>query len=137
MNRAGVLLDTGPLVALLSRADANHDRARRLFADCAPPFRSCEAVVAEACFLMSKIDTAGPAEVVALAASGVFAIAIDAEDHWGGIERLLKKYSDRPISFADACLIQCAEIHDEPRIATFDKDFSVFRGARTRRFEVL
>ena len=51
MNRPGILLDTGPLVALLSKDDRNHDRARRLFADSAAPFRCCEAVVAEACFL--------------------------------------------------------------------------------------
>ena len=37
MNRPGVLLDTGPLVALLSKNDAGHARAERLFADCEPP----------------------------------------------------------------------------------------------------
>ena len=52
MNAAGVLLDTGPLVALLSRDDANHERAKALFAGNRAPLRCCEAVVAEACFLM-------------------------------------------------------------------------------------
>ncbi len=137
MNAAGVLLDTGPLVALLSSNDANHDRARRIFAECAPPFRSCEAVVAEACFLMRKVHRAAPADVVALGARGVYSIAISAAEHWTSIEALLKKYADRPISLADACLIRCAEIHQEARILTFDDDFGVYRWARNRRFERL
>lgn len=137
MNPAGALLDTGPLVALLSRDDANHERARRLFATCAPPFRCCDAVVAEACFLMRKVHPAGPADVVALGARGVYRIAISAEEHWISIEALLKKYSDGPISLADACLIRCAEIHEEARIATFDSDFGVYRWARNRKFELL
>jgi uncharacterized protein len=137
MNSAGVLLDTGPLVALLSKDDANHEKARRMFAECAPPFRSCEAVVAEACFLMRKVHAAGPADVVALGARGVYSIAISAEQHWTSIEMLLKKYSDRPISFADACLIRCAEIHQEARILTFDADFGVYKWARNKRFDRL
>jgi predicted nucleic acid-binding protein len=137
VNPAGILLDTGPLVALLSRNDANHDRARRMFADSAPPFRCCEAVVAEACFLMRKVHAAGPPEVVALGARGLYRIAISADEHWPNIEALLKKYSDRPISLADACLIRCAEIHQEARILTFDTDFGVYRWARNRKFEML
>jgi uncharacterized protein len=137
MNSGGVLLDTGPLVALLSKDDANHEKARRMFAECAPPFRSCEAVVAEACFLMRKVHAAGPADVVALGARGVYSIAISAEQHWTSIEMLLKKYSDRPISFADACLIRCAEIHGEARILTFDADFGVYKWARNKRFDRL
>lgn len=137
MNPAGVLLDTGPLVALLSRDDANHDRARGLFAECAAPLRSCEAVVAEACFLMRKVHAGGPADVIALGKRGVYSIALSAEEHWSSIEGLLKKYANRPISFADACLIECAEIHDEPRIATFDSDFGIYKWARNRAFEIL
>jgi predicted nucleic acid-binding protein len=137
VNPSGVLLDTGPLVALLSKNDLNHDRARQMFAECLPPFRSCEAVVAEACFLMRKVHAAGPADVVALGARGLYTIAISAEAHWTDIEALLKKYSDRPISLADACLIRCAEIHHEARIASFDTDFSVYKWARNRKFELL
>jgi predicted nucleic acid-binding protein len=137
VNAPGVLLDTGPLVALLSKNDANHDRARQMFAECAPPFRCCEAVVAEACFLMRKVHAAGPAEVVALGARGVYRIAISAQEHWSNIETLSKKYADRPISLADACLIRCAEVYQETRIATFDSDFNVYKWARSRKFELL
>jgi uncharacterized protein len=137
VNRAGVLLDTGPLVALLLKNDVNHDKAQRIFGDCAPPFRCCEAVVAEACFLMRKVHATAPADIVALAARGVFSIAISAGQHWTSIGALLKKYSDRPISLADACLIRCAEIHQEARIATFDGDFNVYKWARNRKFAIL
>jgi predicted nucleic acid-binding protein len=137
VNAPGVLLDTGPIVALLSRHDAAHGRARALFEGCAPPLRSCEAVVAEACFLMRRVDSGGPAEVLALARKGVFDIALSIEDHWPNLEALLKKYADRPISLADASLIRMAEVHQEPRIATFDGDFGVYRWNRARKFEIV
>ena len=70
-------------------------------------------------------------------ARGVYGIAISADEHWNNIEALLKKYSDRPISLADACLIRCADIYEEARILTFDSDFSVFKWARNRKFELL
>jgi len=137
VNSPGVLLDTGPLVALLSKDDANHDRARQLFADCTPPLRCCEAVVAEACFLMRKVHATGPAAVVALGARGVYRIAIAADQHWSSIQSLLTKYADQPISLADACLIRCAELHREARILSFDDHFRIYRWGRNRRFEIL
>lgn len=137
MNAPGVLLDTGPLVALLSRDDVAHARALRLFAACQPPLRVCEAVLAEACFLMRKLHRQGPAEVIALGRRGLFDLALSLDEHWAKVEGLLAKYADRPISLADACLIRCAEVHSEPRIMTFDADFDVYRWGRNRRFDRL
>jgi len=137
VNPAGILLDAGPLVALLSSTDADHARAKELFANCLPPFRSCEAVMAEACFLMRKVDAAGPAEVVALGRKGLYEISLSATDHWAYVEKLLQKYVNRPISFTDACLIRCAEVWQEPRILTFDSDFSIYRWDRNRKFDLL
>ena len=137
MNAAGILLDTGPLVALLSKDDAEHARAERLFADCLPPLRCCEAVVAEACFLMRKVHAAGPAEVIALGRKGVYEISMSLEDNWTSVETLLRKYANRPISLADACLIRCAEIYHEGRILTFDSDFAFYRWARNKKFQLL
>jgi predicted nucleic acid-binding protein len=67
----------------------------------------------------------------------VYEIAIGVADHWPHLESILRKYADRPVSLADACLIRCAEIHDEPRIFTFDADFQVYRWARQRKFQVM
>ncbi len=66
-----------------------------------------------------------------------FTIAMSIDEHWASVEALLKKYADRPISLADACLIRCAELHQEERILTFDGDFAVYKWARTRKFEPL
>jgi predicted nucleic acid-binding protein len=137
VNAPGILLDTGPLVALVCANDVNHERAVRVFSDTAPPFRSCEAVVAEACFLMRKVDRHGPAEVLALARKGVYELGFTLRDEPAAIEALLRKYADRPISLADACLIRCAELHHESRIFSFDADFRVYRWARHRKFELV
>jgi len=137
MNRAGALLDTGPLVALLHRSDVNHDRAKRLMAACEAPLRTCEAVLAEASHLLAKVDATAPAGLLALGRSKTFQIALHVDEHWLAIERTLAKYRNVPASLADACLIQCAEIYGEPRIVTFDSDFRVYRWGRNKAFEIL
>jgi hypothetical protein len=63
--------------------------------------------------------------------------AFSLSEHRVAIEALLRKYADRPISLAGACLIRCAELHDEPRVFSFDADFRVYRWARNRKFETL
>ena len=64
---------------------------------------------------MSKIHTAGPAEVVGLGRKGVYEISFSLEDNWTNIEALLQKYTNLPISLADASLIRCAETYQEGR----------------------
>ncbi len=137
MNRAGVLLDTGPLVALLSKNDGQHAAAQRAFAACRAPLRCCEAVIAEACFLLTRVHPDAPAEAVAIGRKGVYDIGFTLKENWIAVERLLRKYADRPISLADASLIRCAEIYQESRILTFDADFAVYRWGRHRRFEIV
>ena len=49
-----VLLDTGPWVALLSRNDTHQQWAVEQFRSLPPPMLSCEAGVAETCFLLKR-----------------------------------------------------------------------------------
>lgn len=53
-----VILDTGPLVALLNAGDQWHDWTQRQLAEIAPPLLTCEAVLAEACFVMQNAPAA-------------------------------------------------------------------------------
>ena len=86
---------------------------------------------------MRRVDRFGPREVAALGRRGLYRMAFSAEAHLENIEQLLTKYADRPVSFADACLIRCAEVHEEARIFTFDSDFAIYRWGRNKRFHVL
>jgi predicted nucleic acid-binding protein len=49
--------------------------------------------------------------------------------------RLLRKYADRPMSLADACLVRLAELHDGA--AVIDEDFSVYRKHGRREIPVI
>ncbi|MGH9662008.1 MAG: type II toxin-antitoxin system VapC family toxin [Bryobacteraceae bacterium] len=132
-----MLIDAGPIVALLDRTDAQHARAKAVAADCAPPFRTCEAVLAEAAHLLANVNAAAPAGVLALGRSGALEIALHIDQHWRAAEKAVEKYRDVPASLADGCLICCAEVHQEPRIFTFDADFTIYRWSRNRRFEII
>ena len=137
MTRAGALVDTGPLVALIDRTDANHERAKALMAGCEPPLRTCEAVLAEAAHLLSKTGPVGPSRLVALGRTAAYEIVFRLDEHCVEVERTLTKYRDIPASLADACLIRCAELYDEPRIVTFDSDFRIYRWGRNKPFEIV
>lgn len=48
----------------------------------------------------------------------------------GDVERTLKlmeKYSDTPMSLADACLVRMTETMDDPLLLTTDADFRIYR----------
>jgi len=49
----------------------------------------------------------------------------------------MKKYSDTPCDFADACLIAMASEFDTGDILTLDSDFRHYRWRRNRRFNLL
>jgi predicted nucleic acid-binding protein len=41
--------------------------------------------------------------------------------------KLLAKYEEVPMSFADACLVRMSEIERDPVLLTTDADFKVYR----------
>jgi predicted nucleic acid-binding protein len=124
--RKQVILDTGPLVALLNERDHFHDWAKTLWAEIEPPLLTCEAVIAEACFLMRKI-AAGSAVVVEMIRRGAVAPVFSLSDESATVARLMKRYSDVPIALADACLVRMSELYGDSEILTVDSDFRIYR----------
>jgi predicted nucleic acid-binding protein len=41
--------------------------------------------------------------------------------------KLLEKYADVPMSFADACLVRMTETLNDPTLLTTDADFRIYR----------
>lgn len=127
-----LLLDTGPWVALLSRNDTHHRWAVEQFRRLNPPLLSCEAVVAETCFLLARSGF-DPSLALQFIARGVVQLPFSLQDQIGAVQTLFKRYDNVPASLADAALIRLAEIHDAPLLLTTDGDFRIYRrhGRRT------
>jgi len=121
-----LLLDTGPWVALLSRNDTHHRWAVDQFRRLTPPLLSCEAVVAETCFLLARAGF-DPALALQFIERDVVQLPFALQDQISAVRALLKRYDNVPASLADAALIRLAEVHDSPLLITTDSDFHIYR----------
>jgi predicted nucleic acid-binding protein len=127
---AGVLLDTGPLVAYLSEHDRYHEWAVETLEKVDQPIVTCEAVLTEACFLIAR--TRRPAaRTLEPFERGLVSIDFRLCEELGAVRALMRRYVNVPMSLADACLVRLAEI-TELAICTLDSDFSIYR-AHVRR----
>lgn len=131
-----ILLDTGVIVAVLDRSEGNHSRCIQAMADVAQPLVTCEAVIAESCFLLRDLAGA-PETILENVEKGVFQIPFAITRSSSAVRSLLRKYRDRPIDFADACLIRLAEELNTGQILTLDSEFQFYRWKKTRPFEFL
>jgi predicted nucleic acid-binding protein len=121
-----IIVDTGPLVALLVRTDEHHSWMVHRLRELRPPFLTCEPVLAEVAHLVRKVHD-GVGTFVELLTSDLLRVDFDLMAERGAVGRLLRKYSDRPMSLADACLVRLAELNDTASVLTIDGDFAVYR----------
>jgi len=130
------LLDTGCIVALLDRSEQHHRECVDVVSALAAPLITCEAVIAESCYLLRGIEGAAAA-VLENVDRGIFQIPYRLSGNAAGAIRLMRKYADAPMDFADACLVDLASDYQTGRILTLDADFRVYRWGRNRPFELL
>jgi predicted nucleic acid-binding protein len=117
------ILDAGPLIAALNRQDEHHRWACEILECLGPPFYSCPEAMAEAAAM-----TGQPTAIVEMIQSEEIILALDLSEQAAGVLSLLKKYADRDMDLADACIVRMTELMRDCRVVTLDRlDFAVYR----------
>jgi len=129
MNRQTVILDTGPLVAFLNRRDTYHDWAVYQLSHIAYPVYTCEAVISEACFLLRKFHN-GTESILELIKREVIKISFNLDEEIDSIKKLVSRYENISISFAEACIIRMSEQNRNSNILTLDSNFKIYKKNR-------
>ena len=120
------LTDSGPLVAFLNRLDEYHRWAREQFDHVPCPLWTCEGAIAEASHLL-QADGLPTWGVLELLEREIVAVRFDLESNLDRALSLMKKYSDTPMDFVDACLVTMTEAKRDCQLITLDSDFRVYR----------
>jgi uncharacterized protein len=121
-----VLIDTGPIVAILIPVDRYHGWAREQFSSLLPPLLTCEAVLSEAQFLVHRFG-GDPVVVLEMVTKGVLNVTFNMEAEADRLIKLQRRYQNLPMSLADACLVRMSELHAHSRVFTLDSDFRIYR----------
>ena len=119
-----VLVDAGFVVALLSSRDNYHQWAVTQASEFPPPWSTCEAVLSESFHLLGG---RGAANLGALVRRRALLVSFGFAKHVEPVVRLIEKYSDVPMSLADACLVRMTEMLADPIVLTTDEDFRFYR----------
>ena len=120
------LTDSGPLVALLDRSDEHHVWAREQFSQVPCPVWTCEGAITEAAYLLHNAGL--PAWIaLELVEREIVSVRFDLESGLDRVLSLMKKYSDTPMDFVDACLVAMTESKRDCHLITVDSDFKVYR----------
>jgi uncharacterized protein len=120
------LIDTGPIVALLVGDDSQHRWVVEQSKHAPAWVLTCEAVISEALFLLKR-DGHDSDDLFELVDTGFLRTDFSFRDQSRHVREFMRRYRDRPMSFADACLVRMAELHADSILWTLDEDFRFYR----------
>lgn len=123
-------------MALIDAGETDHDLCRGALGDLSGPMLITWPVFTEAMHLLG--DAGGwkaQRALWALLTRGDIEIIEIAGDTLDRFRSLMEKYSDTPMSLADASLVAVAEHLGLKRIFTLDSDFDVYRVRGRQPFE--
>lgn len=132
-----VIMDTGPWVALIDRSEGRHEECVSWLKDYRGNLLSSEAVLTEVLYLLDFSYFAQSAALdfvltgtVTLVPSSIESLAL--------AKRLMAKYHDLPMDFADATLVTIAHDLGVQDVVTFDaRHFATYRLKSKKAFRIL
>lgn len=132
-----LLVDTGPIVAILSESDKQHEICVEQLRNIRGPLLTCWPVITEAAWLLRAYPPA-LARLLSSFDGEPFELVHLSEADLSGIAAILTKYKGLGIQLADASLVHLANREGIETIFTLDRrDFGVLRLPRGRKFQVI
>ena len=128
-----ILIDAGPMVALVDSGDQHHAICVSALREIRVPLATVWPAVTEAMYLLSDLPAGQDAVWEMLARGTVRLLPLELDDV-PRLRALMRQYADRPMDLADAALIGVGEREGIRTFFTVDRsDFAVYRlHGRTR-----
>jgi uncharacterized protein len=122
-----ILIDAGPLVALVDADDQHHEKCVDCLRSLREPLATVWPPLVEALYLLGDVPQGQEALWEMLERGAVQLLRLDLADV-PRMRQLMVKYADRPMDFADAALVRVAERDGIRKVFTVDRgDFAVYR----------
>jgi len=132
-----VMMDTGPWVALIDRSEKRHEECVEWLRDFRGNILSSEAVLTEVLYLLNFSQRAQSAAIDFVLSEAIILVPSSLES-LKRTKRLMEKYKDIPMDYADATLVSIAEDFSITHVVTFDAtDFGIYRLSSKQPFVVL
>lgn len=133
-----IVVDAGPLVALIDRGEADHGRCVEALSSLTAPMVTTWPALTEAMYLVGSAGgwKAQDALWKLLERGDLQLVPLD-DALQKRTRALMSKYQDTPMDLADASLVAVAEALDVARVFTLDRDFRVYRWRGKREFEII
>jgi predicted nucleic acid-binding protein len=132
-----ILVDAGPLVALIDADDRHHEDCVEILAAIREPLGTVWPAITEAMYLLADVPK-GQAGVWQMLERGAVRLLALGDDDIPRMRQLMEKYADLPMDLADAALVRVADRDGVRTVFTLDRrDFAVYRLPGGRRLGLL
>jgi len=132
-----VLVDTGPLVAIIDKGQAEHELGVETAREIRCPLLTVWPVITEALYLLS-FSSRGQDALWEMIVGQALRIADLSREDAPRLRQLMHRYADLPMDLADAALVHVAERENLRTIFTLDReDFRIDVPSHIRAFRLL